>query len=191
MAKVLQFQLQHQFFQWISSVQFSHLVMSNSLQPHGLWPDRLLSQWDFSGKNTIVGFYFLLQGIQPIQRYNQHLLHQRQILYHWATWEALLFCISVRWYCSLKGLQLFYVFGALQVIHLQGSEGARNGKANLNDKPGKRCKGTIPRRGEIWERWSGVCREQWVLRWAEAGGFIRVLARTENKHKLRLLWKLG
>ena len=36
MAKVLQFQLQHQFFQWISSVQFSHLVMSNSLQPHGL-----------------------------------------------------------------------------------------------------------------------------------------------------------
>ena len=32
------------------------------LQPHGLWPARLLCPWDFPYKNTIVGCHFLLQG---------------------------------------------------------------------------------------------------------------------------------
>ena len=27
-------------------------IMSNSLQPHGLEPDRLLCSWNFLGKNT-------------------------------------------------------------------------------------------------------------------------------------------
>ena len=35
--------------------------------PHGLQPTRLLSPWDFSGKNTEVGCHFLLQGIFLIQ----------------------------------------------------------------------------------------------------------------------------
>ena len=30
-------------------------VMSDSLWPHRLWPTRLLSPWDFPGKNTGVG----------------------------------------------------------------------------------------------------------------------------------------
>ena len=30
-----------------SSVQFSHSVVSDSLQPHGLQPTRLLHPWDF------------------------------------------------------------------------------------------------------------------------------------------------
>ena len=30
---------------------------------HGLSPARVLCPWDFPGKNTRVGFYFLLQGI--------------------------------------------------------------------------------------------------------------------------------
>ena len=42
-------------------------IMSNSLQPHGLYPARLLYPWDFPGKNTGVGYYFLLQGIFPTQ----------------------------------------------------------------------------------------------------------------------------
>ena len=29
----------------------SHPVISNSLQPHGLWPTRLLCPWDFPGKS--------------------------------------------------------------------------------------------------------------------------------------------
>ena len=32
----------------------SHSVVSASLQPHGLWPARLLHPWDFPGKNTLV-----------------------------------------------------------------------------------------------------------------------------------------
>ena len=35
--------------------------MSDSLQPHGLQPTRLLHPWDFPGKSTEVGCHFLLQ----------------------------------------------------------------------------------------------------------------------------------
>ena len=35
--------------------------MSDSSQPHGLQRTRLLRPWDFPGKNTGVGCYFLLQ----------------------------------------------------------------------------------------------------------------------------------
>ena len=38
-------------------------VVSNSLQPHGLLPTRLLCPWNFPGENTGVGCHFLLQGI--------------------------------------------------------------------------------------------------------------------------------
>ena len=37
-------------------------VMSDSLQPHGLQPTRLLCPWDFPGKNTGVGYHFLLDA---------------------------------------------------------------------------------------------------------------------------------
>ena len=52
-------------------------------------PARLLCQWDSPGKNTGMGCHFLLQGIFPMQESNQHLLFDRWILYHGATWEAL------------------------------------------------------------------------------------------------------
>ena len=45
----------------------------------------------FSSKNTGVGYHFLLQGIFSTQGSKLHLLHLlyfRQILYHWASWEA-------------------------------------------------------------------------------------------------------
>ena len=45
-------------------------VMSGSLQPCGLKPARLLGPWNFPGKNTGVGCYFLLQGILPTQELN-------------------------------------------------------------------------------------------------------------------------
>ena len=53
-------------------------VLSSSLQPHGLWPTRLLCPWDYPGKNTGVGRYFLLQRIFPAQELNLDLL---QLLY--------------------------------------------------------------------------------------------------------------
>ena len=43
---------------------------------------------DSPGKNTGVGCHALLQGIFLTQGLNPHLLHCRQILYHWATKEA-------------------------------------------------------------------------------------------------------
>ena len=54
----------------------SHLVVSNSLQPHGLY-----SPWNSLGQNTGVGSFSLLQGIFPTQWSNPDLLHCRQILY--------------------------------------------------------------------------------------------------------------
>ena len=45
----------------------SSSVVSDSLQPHGLYPARLLCPWNFSGKNTEVGSLSLLQGIFPTQ----------------------------------------------------------------------------------------------------------------------------
>ena len=58
------------------------------LWPLGLWPTRLLCPWDSPGKNTEVSCHFLLQGIFLTKGSNTHLLHCRQILYHWATREA-------------------------------------------------------------------------------------------------------
>ena len=42
---------------------------------------RLLCPQDSPGKNTRVGYHFLLQGIFPTQELSLSLLHRRQILY--------------------------------------------------------------------------------------------------------------
>ena len=55
---------------YISSVQFSHSVVSESFQPHGLYPTRLLHPWNFPGKSTGVGCHFLLQELlQAVDKY--------------------------------------------------------------------------------------------------------------------------
>ena len=56
-------------------------VMSNFLQPHELWPTRLLCPWNFPGKNTGVDCHFLPQGIFLTQGSKLGLLHCKQILY--------------------------------------------------------------------------------------------------------------
>ena len=61
--------------------KWSHSVVSNSLQSHGLWPTRLLCPWDSPGKNAGVGCHFLLQGIFLTQGLNLGLLHCRQTFY--------------------------------------------------------------------------------------------------------------
>ena len=48
-------------------------AMSDSLQPHGLEPARLLFSWNFSSKNSRVGCHFQLQGIFPTQGWNPSL----------------------------------------------------------------------------------------------------------------------
>ena len=52
-------------------------IVSNSLQPHGLYPASLLCPWDSPGKNTAVGIF-------PTKGCNQCLYNssiRRQILY--------------------------------------------------------------------------------------------------------------
>ena len=49
----------------------SSSVVSDSLQPYGLQPARLLHPWDFLGKNTAVGWHFFLQGIFPTRDQTQ------------------------------------------------------------------------------------------------------------------------
>ena len=54
-------------------------VLSDSLQPHGLYPARFLCSWYFFSTNTGVDYHFLLQGILLTQGSNLCLLH----LLHW------------------------------------------------------------------------------------------------------------
>ena len=70
------------------SAVLSCSVLSDSSQPHGLEPSRLLCPWDFPGKNTGVGCHFLLQGIFLTQGLNWVSYIGKQILYHCAIWEA-------------------------------------------------------------------------------------------------------
>ena len=60
----------------ISHMSESHLGMSNSLWPHGLY-----SPWNSPNQNTKVGSLSLFQGIFPTWGSNPGLLHYRQILY--------------------------------------------------------------------------------------------------------------
>ena len=64
-----------------NSNSFSRSVMSDSLQPHGLQPSRILCPWDSPGKNTVVGCHYFLQKIFPTQESNSGLLRCNQILY--------------------------------------------------------------------------------------------------------------
>ena len=54
-------------------------VMSDALQPHGLWTTGLLCPWNFPNKNIGVGCLFIPQVIFPTRWSNSRLLH----LLHW------------------------------------------------------------------------------------------------------------
>ena len=62
----------------------SHSVVSDSLQPHGLY-----SPWNSPGQNTGVGSLSFLQGIFPTQGSNPGLLHCRWFLYQLSHKECL------------------------------------------------------------------------------------------------------
>ena len=68
--------LQHYFILFNAESE-SHSVVSDSLQPPGLY-----SSWNSPGKNTGVGYLSLLQGIFTTQGSNLGLLHCKQVLYH-------------------------------------------------------------------------------------------------------------
>ena len=74
---------------YILTICESCLVVSDSLQPHGLY-----STWSSPGQNTGVGSLFLLQGIFPTQGSNSGLLHCRQILYQLSYQGSHISCIT-------------------------------------------------------------------------------------------------
>ena len=60
--------LQARILEWVAisfpnAWKWSRSVVSDSLQPHGLQPTRLLRPWDFPGKSTGVGCHCLLGSI--------------------------------------------------------------------------------------------------------------------------------
>ena len=55
-------------------------VKTDSLQPDGLWPARLLCPWDSPGKNTGVGCHAFLQGSFLPQGSNPNFLHMSPAL---------------------------------------------------------------------------------------------------------------
>ena len=57
-------------------------AMSNSFEPHGLQPARLLCPWDSPGTITGVGSHFLLQRIFRCRDQTHIFCIGRQILYH-------------------------------------------------------------------------------------------------------------
>ena len=61
--------------------------MSDSLWPHGLSPTRLLCSWNFAGKNTGMGWHFVLQGIFPTHGSNPPLFHLPLSLMHLLPWK--------------------------------------------------------------------------------------------------------
>ena len=81
-AKVLEFQLQHQSFQWkFRKAQEISLKVKITQSCPTLWPPGLYSPWNSSVQNTGVGSCSLLQGIFPTQVSNPGLLHCKRILY--------------------------------------------------------------------------------------------------------------
>ena len=73
--------------------------MSDSVQPHGLQPARLLCPWDSPGKNTRVGCHFLLQlSIYPLQIHTiPHGASEPLQMLLTPTWNVSLHSISYHW----------------------------------------------------------------------------------------------
>ena len=77
---------------------FSCVVMSDSLQIHGLYPTSLLYPWDSLLKNTGAGLHSLLQGIFLNQEWNPSLLHCRQILYSLSLQKIICYNANIYYY---------------------------------------------------------------------------------------------
>ena len=95
-------------------VVVSHSVVSNSLQPCGLLPTRLLCPWDSPGKSTGVGCHSLLQGIFPTRDRTQVSLIAGRFFSIWATRETRSTChdpFLIRDLCSRPSQSALPLYG--------------------------------------------------------------------------------
>ena len=95
--------------------------MPSSLQPHVL----PLQAWDFPGKHTRVGCYFLLQEIFLTQGSNPRLLHWQVNHYHFSPLLLLLL--------SPKDIKLNFLSTALFCWCFPGGSVVKNPPANAGD----------------------------------------------------------
>ena len=102
-------------------------VMSDSLQPHGVGPTKLLCSWNSPGKNTGVGCHFILQGIFPTEGLNPCLLG----LLHWQA-DSLPLCHLVSHSSKFIQIQLSVSFQFL-VIRMFFSSCYRKGTFLVGD----------------------------------------------------------
>ena len=108
-------------------------VVSNSLQPHGLY-----SSWNSPGQKTGVGSLAHLQGIFPIQGLNLGLPHGRQILYQLShqgnpripEWVAFPFSSGSSWFRNWTGVSYiaarFFINWATGEALLIGNHGLKS-----------------------------------------------------------------
>ena len=104
----------------IATCMFSCSVMSDSLQPSGLQPAKLLCPGNSPGKNYGVGFRFLLQGILTTSKSHWSLLQvsytARGILYCWATGTWLYTGSSLNLIFILEPFPTWPKFGSLEKL---------------------------------------------------------------------------
>ena len=62
----------------------SRSVVSDSSQPHGLQPTRLLRPWDFPGKSTGVGCHCLLQSLPVESKINIKVILGNSLAAQWS-----------------------------------------------------------------------------------------------------------
>ena len=95
--------------------------MSNSLQPHGLQPTRLLRPWDFPGKSSGVGCHCLLHFISSsmhISQSVQSLSRVRLFVTPWtATRQASLSITNFRSLLKLMSTESVMPFNHLILCH--------------------------------------------------------------------------
>ena len=118
----------------------SRLVISDSLQPHGLQPTRFLCPWSFPGKNTGVGCHFPLQGIFLTKGLNPCLL---SLLYWWVDSLPLSYqgssCRRNGWSVHFWNSCFYTVWGETESWRLQTTYGAaralfKSSQALLTDR---------------------------------------------------------
>ena len=99
----LLFLLNLHFCMHACSVTKSCLTLCN---PDGLQSTRLLSPWDFLGKNTGMGCHFLLQGSSQPRDWTCVSCIAGRFFHCWATWEVSVF------------LRFYLIFSGYKVIEL-------------------------------------------------------------------------
>ena len=97
-------------------------VMSNSLQPHGLYLTRLLCPWDSPGQNTGWGCHLLLQAIFLTWGMSPALLPCRKFLYHLSYNKSNREDLSLLFHASVVCVCVCVVFSFACIAQCAGSQ---------------------------------------------------------------------